>query len=60
VDGKVLFGSYDNHVHLLSAADGAPISKVNLGGRVISSPCVVRGNVYVGTATGAFCALTTT
>jgi outer membrane protein assembly factor BamB len=54
VGGRVLFGAYDAHLHLLDAASGRLLSKTKMPGRVLSSPCVVKGHVWIGTATGWF------
>ena len=57
VDGKVIFGSRDFHLYCLDATDGRELWKLRLDGRIISSPCIVDGTTYIGTATGFFYAI---
>ena len=47
----------DNNLYMLDAVSGKLIWKRNLGGVMLSSPCVVRGTVYIGTCSGMFYAL---
>jgi outer membrane protein assembly factor BamB len=53
VDDRVVFGSYDSHLYVLSTA-GHELSRIRLQGRILSSPCIVAGNIYIGTAEGMF------
>ena len=54
LDGKVIFGSRDSKLYIVDAKTGKEISHNKVSGRIISSPCVVDGHVWVGTATGWF------
>ena len=54
IGGRLVFGSYDHHLHVVDSKTGRGISKLNLSGRCISTPIVVDGHIYVGTATGTF------
>ena len=55
VDGKVVFGSRDFNLYCVDAQSGGKIWRVRADGRIISSPCIVGGYIWVGTATGYFC-----
>jgi eukaryotic-like serine/threonine-protein kinase len=52
VDGKVVFGSRDANLYCVDAASGREIWRVALDGRINSSPCIVRGYIWIGSATG--------
>lgn len=57
-DGRVLFGSHDRHLYVLSP-QGALQWKRDLGGRVYATPYLDRdGNVYVGSDGDAFWSFT--
>jgi outer membrane protein assembly factor BamB len=54
VDGRVIFGSRDGHLYNVDAASGREIWRQRVDGRIISSPCIVDGYIWIGTATGWF------
>ncbi|MCP4780666.1 MAG: PQQ-like beta-propeller repeat protein [Hyphomicrobium sp.] len=45
---------WQGHLYILDAASGDEIWRQRLDGRVISSPCIVGGYLWIGTATGWF------
>ena len=51
---KIVFGSRDFHLYCVDAQSGCQIWRVKADGRIISSPCIVGGKIWVGTATGYF------
>ena len=54
LDGKVVLGSRDFNLYCVDTQSGREIWRVQADGRIISSPCVVGGKIWVGTATGYF------
>ncbi len=51
---RVVFGSRDHNFYVLDAGDGRIVSKLTLGGHCISTPCVVDGDIYLGSHGGDF------
>ena len=47
VDGRVVFGSYDNHLYCLKESDGSLLWKYETQGYVHSAPAVVDGVVLI-------------
>ena len=56
-NGRVTFGSRDEHVYTLSATDGELLWKTFLASPVVSSPAVTKDTVYVGSTHGRVYAL---
>jgi outer membrane protein assembly factor BamB len=54
VDGKVLFGSYDNFYRMLDADTGALIWKFDIEERSHSGAAIENGHIWVGGASGYF------
>ena len=53
-DGRrVAFGGCDGSLHIVDAADGAPIGEVDVGSYIPGSAAVVQGRAYVGHYKGA-------
>ena len=52
VDGKVIVGSNDDHVHMVALADGKEIWKFKTGDAVTASPAVADGRVVIGSTDG--------
>ena len=54
VDGKVLFGSYDNFYRMLDAKTGKLIWQYDIGDRTHSGACVEDGKMWFGGASGYY------
>lgn len=52
VDGRVIFGSRDQHLYCLDAASGETLWALEAGSGIGSSPCVAGNLAYVGTYAG--------
>jgi len=59
VNGVVYFGSDDDYLYALQAADGALVWKLKTAGAVSSSPAVANGLVYFMSRDGVFRAVET-
>ena len=53
-DGKVVFGSRDGNFYILDAKGGRELWRYKADGRFLSTPCIVDGHIWIGTATGWF------
>jgi outer membrane protein assembly factor BamB len=52
-DGKVIVGSDDGRLYMVSLADGKELWQYEIGQPVQSSPAVVDGHIVVGAADGS-------
>ncbi len=63
-NGSIVFGANDGQIRALRATDGTPLWQFNakifggFGCRIISTPALADGKLYVGLSPGAFLALT--
>ncbi|MCW5804659.1 MAG: PQQ-binding-like beta-propeller repeat protein [Deltaproteobacteria bacterium] len=54
VDGKVMFGAFDESYRIVDAAKGKLIAKVDVGERCYSGAAIEDGKIWVGSASGNF------
>jgi outer membrane protein assembly factor BamB len=54
VGNRVVFGSRDHNLYILDADTGRVVWKYALGGHCISTPCIVQGDIYLGSHGGDF------
>ena len=54
VDGKVMFGSYDQYYRMIDAETGKEIWKYDIADRSHSGAAVEDGHIWVGGASGFF------
>jgi outer membrane protein assembly factor BamB len=57
VGDKVVFGSADGRLYVVTLADGDEVQTIDLGEPITASVAVASGSVYVGTEGGTFVAL---
>jgi outer membrane protein assembly factor BamB len=50
----VVFGSHDGKVRIIDAMTGAQLWNYDTGERVLSTPCILDGWVYIGGSCGRF------
>ena len=50
--GKVLFGSGDGYIYMLSIKDGTKLWSFNAGSPISSSPALMNGRFYILTEDG--------
>ncbi|RPI45997.1 MAG: hypothetical protein EHM46_01100 [Bacteroidetes bacterium] len=55
--GRAVFGGCDGYLHMVNAADGAPVASLEISTYVASSACVDANFAYVGDYDGRFSAV---